>query len=361
MQRLTWRLIPVMFVAVAIRGQVPAPVVKHLLHAGKLPRVSDLHLTLHAAAPEALLGTGVDGQTIFALIPQEDRRWTLNMLSGWDTSTLNEQSLTFDGNDSRDRQDYVSGGMTPTPDGKYLLVRILVFHLATLKRDVVVLLVDLKTFRVLWRRVSDDPLLANSRLRFSDEGTLIAAEGPDTSEGGKRLVVMPEVLTMDPYAIGEHTAAVLSFPELTPSLQCRYVVSSGVFESTSGHDAVLEGDSCAELLKFADVAAATELPGPSDGKRHIANLAGGDCDLVTLSREKKLALYDCRSGYALGKDAYITKARSVRVLTVADGADGLSIPIPVRQVVSSTLAKANGRDYVIMLLNGLHLEAYLIP
>jgi hypothetical protein len=361
MQLLRRWLISVMFLAAVGRAQMPVPVVTHVLHAQKLPYVSDLHLTLHAVAPESILGTGVDGQTIFALIPQDNRRWTLEMLSGWDTSTLNEQSLTFDGNESRDKQDYVAGGMTPTPDGKYLLVRIFVFHLATLKRDAVVLLVDLRAFRVLWRRVSDDPLLANSRLRFSDEGSLIAAEGPATSEGGKRLVVLPEVLKMDPYAIGEHAAAMLSFPELKSSLQCRYLVSNGVFESSSGHDALLESDSCAELLKSSDVATAIDLPGPADGKRRIANLAGGDCDLVILSQEEKLALYSCKSGYALSKNAYITKARSVRVLAVAAGSDDLSIPLPINQAVSSTLARANGRDYLIMLRNGLQLEAYLIP
>jgi hypothetical protein len=84
-----------MIVAKAGRAQMPVPVVTDVQHAQKLPHVSDLHLTVHAVAPESVLGTGIDGQTVFALIPQDNRRWTLEVLSGWDTSTLIERSLTL--------------------------------------------------------------------------------------------------------------------------------------------------------------------------------------------------------------------------------------------------------------------------
>jgi hypothetical protein len=339
-------------------AQIPSASVTYVLHPERPLPANHMTLTLKAAASEAVLGMTPDGSKVLALIPQEKNLWSLEMLTGWQTGSPQEQTLSFLGDDPPDKLDYMTGGLTPTPDGKYLLIRILVYHFAKLTREVVVVLVDLQEFHVVWRHASADPLLANSQWRFSEEGVLIAAEGPPPSEGGKRYALLPDVRSMDPTLIGEHDAAELSFPDLDPTLPCHYMVVSGPFYTeASSTSALLKSDTCQAFLKAAGVAEATELPGPSDVAR-LKRLGGPDCELVTSSEGSKLALYTCRTGRDLGKYGFDTKTRAVKVLSVENGNTILSMPLPVKQATSSTLATLEGHDYLLLLRNGIEFEAY---
>jgi hypothetical protein len=250
--------------------------------------------------------------------------------------------------------------MTLAPDGKSVLIRLLVFHFATYTREVVVLMVDLETFQVVWRHDSADPLIANSRWRFSDDGVLIAAEGPSPGSGPKMLYDSSDVITLNPSSIGEHEAAEISLPDLKASLPCRYRVQSGPYYLNSSKVAVPETDTCSDLLKAAGVTSAVRLPGSPVGQR-VEDLGGSLCDFVSVSQGGLLALYKCRTGSATKYGGFYTTGREVKVLRVADGSVALSIRQPESEYVIAGLATAGGHDYLVRLHDGIKFEAYLLP
>jgi hypothetical protein len=239
-----------------------------------------------------------------------------------------------------------------------VLIRILVFHLATKIREAVVLMVDLEKLQVVWRHESMDPLIANSRWRFSDEGALIAAEGPLPGSGPKTPFDYSDVITLNPSSIGEHEAAELSLPDLKTSLPCRYRVQSGTYMNSS-KVAAPETDTCSDLLKAAGLTNAVRLPGSPVGQR-VEDLGGSLCDFISVSESGLLALYKCRSGKATASAFYVT-GREVKVLRVADGSVALSMHGPESEYVVAGLATAGGHDYLVRLRDGIRFEAYLLP
>jgi len=333
-------------------AQTPALTASYVLHAERPPTTSSWTLRSTAISPKSVLAVIPDRHAVLALVPQQNPHWSLSMLTGWETAAPHERTLTFDGYVVQNRLDLISGAMTPTPDGKSVLIRILVFHLAANTREVVALMVDLETFQVVWRHESTDPLIANSRWRFSEEGVLIAAEGPPPSSAPKQTYDWSDVITLNPASIGEHEAAEISVSDLKASLPCRYRVQAP-------KNAVLETDSCPDLLTAAGVTSAARLPGSPVGLR-VEGLAGSLCDFLSVSEGGLLALYKCRTGKATNSMFYTT-GREVKVLRVADGSVALSIHEPESEYVVAGLATAGGHDYLVRLHDGIKLEAYLLP
>lgn len=195
-----------------------------------LPKVKWWSMEMVSTPPVPVIAASADRSGLFALIPQDDRRWQLQRLTAWQTGSPKVERLEFDGDDIDSRWDYVRAGMTASPDGRYLVIRIFVFDQHQWKRRAVVILVDLKRFEVVWRRVIEDPLVANSRWMFIDAKRLIAVEGPPPTHSGRPVVsimVSQDILRIEPVSPGEHEAGALTLPNLDVSFRCGYTVKAG--------------------------------------------------------------------------------------------------------------------------------------
>jgi hypothetical protein len=392
MRKLLGLAITVIALTASVGAQMnaPTPLTTFRLQAHALPTWKWLTFNLIASPPKVVIGTTVDRHTLLALIPQEGRRWELQRLTGWESGAPTTERLTFDGDESTEKQDYVRGGMTVSPDGQFLLARIFVYDLRdrVQERSVVVLLVNLRDFKVVWRRVSKDPLLANSRWRFTQEGTLVAAVGPSpmyrTAANHMGLVIPEDVLRMNPAAPGDHVAAVLSFPALEASMVCHYRVevnvatlqampkpyftdSSGVKHSTLLRDSVRplevvsQDESCAPLTKLTGASSVMELPGPLDPAFQFEKLLGTDCDVEDADTVGNLGLYNCRKGYKVSeKLGFYVTAESERVIAQGLERSLLVVPLKNQEHYSSTLASADEHDYLLLLRDDLKVEVYLL-
>ena len=66
-------------------------------------------------------------QALLALIPQDQGRWKLTRLTGWNTSSPKEEALNFDGFSEEQRHTWGAGvgaGLIVSSDGHYVIARI---------------------------------------------------------------------------------------------------------------------------------------------------------------------------------------------------------------------------------------------
>lgn len=327
-----------------------------------------LHLV--ATPPLTVIHASDDRKAIFALIPQEDRGWELQHLTEWSSGKPKIKSLEFSGDESDDPQDYVRAGLTPAPGGKYLLVRVFVLSTRHWVRTAIVLLVDVPTFHIVWRRVTSDPLFANSQWRFANANTLIATMGPPPQHKGKPvfgLRIEPEILNMNPLSPGTHEAAALSFPSMDVSAGCSYAVTAAepADGSTSGATTTagrLEADSgCGSVLKAAGVSAMNELPGLSEANDRVGRSDESGCREEDRSEEMGAVLFNCREGVMTAKDGFVVRAENEWVMETADENKGLSVPLENYQDYSATLTLANGHKYLLLLRDQVRMDVYAIP
>jgi hypothetical protein len=253
------------------------------------------------------------------------------------------------------------------PAANYLIIRINVVHKATdyprgHKRETHVILIDLRTFKIVWRRVTTDPLIANSHWNFNKDGLLITRSGMGLSSHTKTSGSGKDRIETIEYLIENYEAAALSLPDLEPILPCRYKVVTGPYDaSPRPRNVVQEGDTCANLLNAANVSSPEELPGFHPIPERIAKLAGPSCRFSVLTKAERLALYGCRTGYSTWWDTYKTTSRAETVFSVADGKTILSVPLPFNQEVLATLATLHGQEFLLLVRDGIKLETYQLP
>jgi len=337
----------------------------------RLPSMKWWSMKLVMTPPVTVIAATADRSGLFALIPQEDRRWQLQRLTGWGTGSPRVQSLEFDGDDHDSRFDYVRAGMTPSPDGRYLLVRIFVLDTNQWKRRAVVVMVDLETFRVVWRRVSDDPLVANSHWRFIDAHTLIAVGGPPPTHIGKpvvRLMISQDILRMNPASPGEHEAGVLSLPNLDVSAGCMYSVrEADTAAATNTPDRYLEaqGDGCAGLLKIAGVASLARLPGLREIRNLVGHTFGQGCEFEDGDDSIGIALFNCRKGGPRKEadDNFGMDEEEERVAKPVLSGVKILLCVPLKrwEDYSSALVSANGQNYLLLRRDKLKIEMFQVP
>lgn len=319
--------------------------------------------------PVTVIATTADRSGLFALIPQEHGRWELQRLKAWRTGSPRVESMTFDGDVSKNRLDYVRGGMIASPDGRYLMVRIFVLDTRQWKRSAVVLLIDLHKFTVVWRRMVDDPLVADARWRFVDAGTVIAVAGPPPTHQGHpviKLMVSQDILRMNPVSPGKHEAGVLSFPNLEATSRCSYAIrkedqSADGAQASSGRF-VLDGDGCVGVLKAAHVSSFSQLPGLRELQELVGQPFGQGCEFEDRNATSELTLSNCRQGWVHKADDFRMHEEDEKVTrSSSSGVDEvLSVALKPWEDYSAVLASADGHDFLVLLREKLRIEAYEI-
>lgn len=351
----------------------PVPAASFRLHPkGPLPgmlRSPWQVMVMVSTPPEAVITATADRRRVLALIPQKHDRWELERLTGWQTGTPRVESLTFDGDVPYRREDYVRGAMTVSPDGRSLLVRIFALDTVQWKRSAVVLLVDLRSFTVVWRRRLDDPLVANARWRFLNADTLAAVEGPPPAHKGHPVVEMKisqDILQMNPVSAGEHEAGILSLPNLEVRSRCSYKAmvprqiddSGEAYSEAAGR--IEAGSGCSPLLAAAGVASIDALPGLREVKSRIGYPEESGCRMEDRSDEAGLAVFNCREGYMTEKYGYVAQAEEERVTPLDGPGAMMSVKLKRYERHSVTLASADGHVYLLLLRDKERIEMYKV-
>jgi hypothetical protein len=355
-----------------------APTVTHLLHGGKL-RQARLTLKMTVVPPKAVIGASADGAVVFVLIPLADGHWELQMIAGWQTSAPIVRSLQFEGDIPVNDLNFILPQLTPSPDGRFLLVRTLTLNFSDYQRSAVVVLIDLHAFQIVWRRVSTDPLIAYSRWHFNRKGELIAAQGPKTwnrstdKHGIGTEAFSYDVVQVNPASPGEHDAAIFSLPELATSLSCHYRVSKGSNSDNPSPDLVydddlsdapqsvaeVDGADCPILLTAAGVQSAAQLPGASDEQWGMIGIDA--CEAFALGAGRSVSMIDCRDHHAVGEDGKPTWVRFADINFTSPRAPGFSVRVGSGEDASAAIARADGQEYLLVLRKGLKLEVYKLP
>lgn len=317
--------------------------------------------------PVAVIAATADRRGLLALIPQEHDWWELQRLTGWQMGSPRVESLTFDGDVPYRREDYVRGGMTASPDGRYLLARIFVLDTAQWKRSAVVLLVDLPSYTVVWRRTFDDPLVANARWRFLNADTLVAEGGPPPTYKGHPVIAMKisqDILRMNPVSPGEHEAGILSLPNLEAASRCDYTVGRASEPDRPARtlNVTFSLRGCGGVLKAAGVRSFTELPGLTEVQNLFGEPFGQGCEFEDGNKASELTLYNCRKGRHAKPDDFRMdeNEESVARFSLAGLRKVLWVPLKPWEDHSGVLASVDGHDYLVLRRKKLRIEIYEI-
>lgn len=359
----------------------PKPSVTFVLSAGPLAQRKGNPFVMSAIAPKPMIAATADGSAILALIPQQEESWELQRLTHWDSGSPNVERLSFAGDPQQDRQDFLQTGIALSPDGKFAVVQIFTYNMHRYDRRVLIAIVDLTTFRVVDRRFSNDQALANSRLRFRGNTTLVAAQGPvPTRDNGHPLAKEYISLNqewMNPFSEGGHEVAVLSFPTLERRQSCHYDIAplglpagatAGSAEDPntwwstrrSGVISIKSAEpNCDAVFAAAGVSNAVELPEPMVAALEMHG--GHSCRLDAVAPQASVAAYNCRSGHYHKNYSFFTSWEGERVASGTSGAPSLELQLKAWAFYVAALARAGGRNYLLMLRDKLTVEVYALP
>jgi hypothetical protein len=339
-------------------GQNPRPAFTYALHALR-ERRNGFTLAPALGLPSTVFVLAPD-DSLVVLIPQEDGEWVLKRVTDWSTSVPHEQTLSIVGERIGDQQISVTTDLAITPDAKDAIVRLTYREVAfgsvkPASPRAVIFFVDLRRFRITAKRQTSDALLAASQWRFTANGVLLA---------NLFLSAVPAHLPDRPVSTSTYEAATLGFPQLHTIRSCDY--NAGITCDTSeicrweiGKQA---NSDCGDLLRNAEISSISEVLDNDDVTRRVTKLAGRDCRVSTMSDDRKLALFECRTGHSyLDGEIYITKSRTARVRTLPEGKPILTIALPHAHEIPGVLAAKNGTEYLVLLKDGIKLEGYRLP
>jgi hypothetical protein len=333
-------------------AQTPLPTTTYKLHAEKEEHSPNLPSTLIYL---------LHNQALLVLIPQSNDKWTLKRISGWDAGTPREETLSFTGDPLQEGAS-AWDNIKVDPSSNYAVIRLQSFLGGSLsgvgERSAVVVLVDLRSFTIVSKQTTTDPLLAASNWSFAKNGLLIARAMTD------RVRVPPhpkpewsyDSLT-DTYENGAFT-----LPDWKLSMNCRYEYIADGKDAGKHHLGKVD-DSCAALVELAGVPSVENLPdGPPKPIPHAA-LAGPTCQTASDNVTAGFALYGCRTGHDyMDGEISTTSSRDLTVLTVSDSKVVLRVPLPHNfNPYPAVLANANGHAWLLLLRDGIKLEIYRLP
>jgi hypothetical protein len=339
-------------------GQSATPVFTHTLHAHKerrngftLAPVLTLPSTAFVLAPD---------NSLVLLIPQEDGEWVLKRVTDWSTSGPREQTLPITGEKVGDQQVSVTADLAINPDATDAIVRLTYREVPSgsvkpASPRAFIFLVDLRRFSIIAKRLTSDPLLAASQWRFSANGVLLA---------NLFLSAVPAHLPDRPVSTSTYQAATLSFPDLSTIHSCDYnaSITCDTADSCRWEIGKQASFDCDDLLRNTGISSIRDVIDADDATRRTTKLAGRDCRISALSSDKRLALFECRTGHSyLDGEIYITKSRTSSVRTVPEGKPILTVALPHFHEIPGVLAAMNGTEYLLLLKDGIKLEGYRLP
>jgi len=336
--------------------QTPAPTFTYTLHAQKEPHPWSLgEIPLPAST---VLATAPEG-ALLVLIPQPEHKWVLKEIAGWYTDTPKERSLAIAGRAvGHDEEVWITGDLTVARDSRYALIRITTRRRSTRPEvfnvEAAVTTVDLNTFTVVDSRITTDPLIAGAQWSLTTDNVLV-------SNALKQHVRINDQST-SPVA-DSYQAAVLDLPDLKVSDACNYTKVLELHDG-SGWQAKEEETAsfkCAGVLKAAKVRTVNELPGENSTAKFARDLhAPPSCNIIKISDDGRFALYDCSEGHQAW-DVLIITSRSLLVLSTASSASVLSVTLKPKQPTIATLVTMEGHQYLVVVRDGISIEAYRIP
>ncbi len=154
-------------------------------------------------------------------------------------------------------------------------------------------------------------------------------------------------------------------PDLKASMSCQYELFLDNRPSSLRRDRYLSNvsDGCAALVELAHVPTAENLPDGPPGPVPYAPVAGPTCEFGSVSTSAKFALYGCRTGHDYADGMIVTtKTRNLTVLSLPDGKQVLTVSLPHNTTpYPSLLADAGNHTWLLVLRDGIKLEAYRLP
>jgi hypothetical protein len=344
--------IPLLCVALA-----PHPAFTYTLHAQKEPRGWSL---VEIPAPPSTLLAVTPAGTLLVLIPQPERKWVLKQLISWTTPTPKELTLDIASDVERDGQSWITGDLIITKDGNYALIRI-ASHRASSDADILqveasIILVDLRSFSIIYKRTTLDPLIARGQWYLANDDALISNAITKRSHAkSKSLLTVTD----------NYEAAALNFSDLKASASCAYTKvlefrdGRSVYRTEEGKNV---GDGCAKVVQAADVASIDDLPGGGALQKVAKTLnSSPNCGITGVSNSGRFALYQCAVSHETDWDTVKTTSHSMLVLSTTNNATVLSMALKIKQPTAASFATQDGQEYVLLLRDGINLEAYRLP
>jgi hypothetical protein len=332
-------------------GQTLLPTRSYKLHAEREQYSSNRFSTLLYLLPD---------QALLIVNPLRDGKWLVKRIAAWDTGTPTEESLAFAAQTLEEgSSDY--DDLRADLAGKYAVIRIKSIARKGQKNSAVVVLVDLRSFTIVSRLTTTEPLIAASYWSFSKNGLLIATAMTD------RTMTPPHPKPEWKYQTltDNYEAAAFTLPDWQPSMSCRYQLFLDTRAGSANMKFYLSkvDDGCAGLVASAGVPTARQLPGGPMRPTAYAMLAGPTCGFTSESPSADLALYGCRTGHDyLDGTIVTTNSRNLTVLGVPDGKSVLTVPLPHNtKPYPAVLANASGHTWLLLLRDSVKLEAYQLP
>jgi hypothetical protein len=343
----------------------PTPTLVYKLHASK-----QTHAVSHfARTPDGAL-------LVFA--PQSRGHWVLIRLTDLGLASPHEEQLIVMGftpdqlqaDDAKGR-----GSIDVSPDGHYAVVRTQTWKIGPLptvelkEARATLAVVDLQTYTIVSARSTTDTMYAGSFWAFNKAGVLITESNP-TSTGKPGHFNQAYAIT--------HKAVALLLPDLQPSLTCNYteVFGPASYAGTSSRRDKSVSDvsgSCAELVRLAGASSVEDIYHADPTLYRVAerlhfnpqdfaydpkeNRLNG-CQIEDLSVGQQFALYACHRGHWTWYDTVKYTALSLSVVSVPDGREILSVPLPVKPADAAIIVTIAGRDYLAVLEDGVNLSVY---
>jgi hypothetical protein len=197
-------------------GQIPKPAFTYTLHAHK-ERRTGFTLVPTLTLPSTVFLLAPDNSLV-VLIPQEDGEWVLKRLTDWNTPAPREQTLAITGQKVGEKPVSVTTDIRVNPNAASLIVR-LTYRRAVFASnsppvpEAVIVLVDLRRFTIISKRITSDALLATSQWHFAGNSLILAK---------LFLSASPAHLPDHPSATSTYEAATLGFPDLNTNDSCHY-------------------------------------------------------------------------------------------------------------------------------------------
>lgn len=334
-------------------AQVPVPSEAYTLHA-KEERGNGFSLSEQVALPGSVVLLDHE-RSLLVLVPQADGAWVLKRLRGWDTRIPVEDTVEITGEPGQGTKVSIATDVNLSRDGRYLLVRINYRRGAIganeRNRSAVVTLIDMKSFAVVSRQTTTDPLLADSQWAFDEHNDLV------TTGLGKRLT---EVEPSSRRVTDHYVAAALEMPTLIARDPCEYdsvmtLQSGGAGWTKPVIASASEG--CAALTTRADVDSVQALPGYH--KTEPLKFAVG-CYELDSDQKLGLALADCREGKSHADGMLVTtSAHMAKVFSTTSRQTILTIPLSHDwKGVTGLLVSVESGNYVVLVKRGIHIEVY---
>jgi hypothetical protein len=336
-------------------AQSPVPQFTHTLNAQKELRPWSLgEIPLPPSTVLAITQAGA----LLVLVPQPERKWVLKELIGWSTLAPEERSLAVSGSYVGPDEDvWITGDLTVSADGRYVVVRITTRRRPSkpevFDAEASVVVVDLNTFSIKDKRTTTDPLIAAAQWSLTKDNRLVS----------NALIKVTRTNQQSTSTVTEnYDAAVLGVPDLKSAEACSYTKSLEFDGSRwrTGEENT-SNVKCAAVLQAANVATVNDMPGENSLVRLAKRLrAPSNCSITNISEDERFALYDCSEGHQAW-DTIITTSHSLSVLSTANSSAVLSIPLKVRQPTVAAFATTEKHQYLILVRDGIKLEAYHVP